>query len=113
MEISSEKIEHPARRAARMIRELHEQNLKLIAEGQVFLKDGVDVTQDIASASAQQIELCNAIMARAEHMDPALHKPSGAILEQLQTIVDEANAKGETLACIMPEIGNFDHEENS
>lgn len=104
--------EHPAYRAAKMIRELHEENLKLIADGQLFMRDGVDVTEEMAVACREQIVQCDAIMERAKHMDPKLWEPAALILDTVENVMAEAAEEGRVLASI-PEIGNYDHEKNS
>lgn len=100
--------EHPAERAARMIKDLHLQNIKMMDDGHVFLKDGVNVNEDMRKASMEQIAMCDQIMERAKHMDPRLWEPAALILEDLKDIV--ANPKVlEEQNTILPEIGNYEH----
>jgi hypothetical protein len=94
-------VEHPAYRAAKMIKELHEENIKRIDEGTVFLKDGVDCSAEIRAASAEQIDLCIAIMERAAHMDPKLWEPASLLLKDAEDTIAEQS---------LPEIGNYDHK---
>ena len=103
-----EKEEHPAYRAAKMIKELHEENIAKIDGGHVFMRDGVDVSADIKRESAAQIHLCQQIMDRAEHMDPKHRPAAGLILEEFERIAAEAQKNENGLATI-PEIGNYDH----
>lgn len=104
-------VEHPAKRAARMIKELHEENIKKIDDGFVFFKGDVDVSEEMRAACVEQIKMCEQIMARAEHMDPSLWEPSLQIATDAQHMIDEAKRTGDTLATIMPDIGNYDHKE--
>ncbi len=106
------KPEHPAYRAAKMIRELHVQNIELIDGGQLFMKDGVDVSTQMRVACVEQIRMCDEIMARAENMDPKLWEPSALILGEIESTIAEAKQEDRVLASI-PEVGNYDHEEKS
>jgi hypothetical protein len=101
-------IEHPAYRAARMIKELHEENIAKIAGGHVFLRDGVDVSEEVRRASAAQIELCDQIMKRAENMDPKHWAPAALILDEVQATLGGEKAN-DALDCSLPEIGNYGH----
>jgi hypothetical protein len=105
------KPEHPAYRAARMIRELHAENIAKIDGGFVFLKDGVDVSAEMRKSCEEQIAMCDIIMARANKLDPKLWEPSAVLLGEIEVRVAEANASGDTLASILPEVGNYDHEK--
>jgi hypothetical protein len=102
-------IEHPAARAARMIKELHEENIALIDSGHVFLRNGVDVGEQIKVASLEQITLCNHVIERAATMDPKFFDMSHMILIELQDTLaaKQAEASEDTP---LPEVGNFDHE---
>jgi len=100
--------EHPAHKAARMIKELHEENISKIDGGFVFLCDGVDVSQQIRDESTAQIALCEAIMKRAEGMDHKHREPAKLILEEFERIAADAVKNQNGLATI-PEIGNYEH----
>lgn len=97
-----DELEHPAHRAARMIKELHEENLNMIAGGYVFLRDGVDVNETIIASCKEQIAQCNKIMA---HVNDPDYKPWTKIPEFTENVITDTNG--------VPEIGNYDHEENS
>lgn len=103
--------EHPAARAARMIKDLHLANIKMMDEGHVFLRDGVDVNEEMRKSCHEQIAHCDRLIERARHMDPALYKPAALILEDLQATVAEASEEDKTLASILPEIGNYGHDK--
>lgn len=104
-------VEHPAYRAARMIKELHQENLKKIADGFIFMKDGVDVSSEMKTACEEQIKMCEDIMARAESMDPKLWEPAQMILHDAEVLVADAQRSGDVLAAMMPDIGNYDHDK--
>lgn len=104
--------EHPAFRAARMIRDLHIQNIERIDGGLLFFKDGVDVSAEMREQCVVQIKLCDEIMARAVNMDPKHWKPAAILLSDIEKTVEEANASGDVLAGMLPELGNYDHEKS-
>lgn len=106
-------VEHPAYRAARMIRELHVENIEKIDSGFVFERDGVSVNDEMRKSCMEQIALCDSIMHRADGMDPKLWEPSALILIEAEKMVAEAVSNGDVLASILPEIGNYDHDKNS
>lgn len=103
------KEEHPAHKAARIIKEMHGENIAKIDGGFVFLRDGIDVSADVKRESTAQIVLCEAIMARAEHMDPKHREPAKLILDEFERIAAEA-AKNENGLATIPEIGNYGHD---
>ncbi len=103
------KPEHPAYRAARMIKELHEENIAKIDGGFVFIRDGVDVSAQMRQESSVQIELCRQIMARAESMDPKHWAPAALILDEVQSTIGEARKVPDELDASLPEIGNYGH----
>ena len=110
---ASPAVEHPAYRAARMIRELHVENIEKIDSGFVFERDGVSVNDEMRKSCMEQIALCDNIMHRADGMDPKLWEPSALILVAAEKMVAEAVSNGDVLASILPEIGNYDHDKNS
>lgn len=89
---AGEKLEHPAYKAARVIRQLHTDNIELINSGYVFMKDGVDVSDSMKASCEQQIKLCNEIMQRAENMDPSHWSPSLLLCEEVQSLVGKYHA---------------------
>lgn len=101
--------EHPARRAARMIRDLHIENIALIDSGHVFKKDGVDVNTEMRQACVEQIAICDKIIERSEHMDAKHYEPAALMLAEVESTIADAVNKGEVLASILPEVGNYDH----
>jgi hypothetical protein len=103
-----EKEEHPAYKAARLIMNLHQDNIAKIDSGFVFLRDGVDVSATIRAESVKQIGLCEAIMARAVNMGELHRDQAQSILEEFSGIIEEAKSSPDGLAQI-PEIGNYDH----
>lgn len=107
VDMSFEKIEHPACRAARTIKALHEDNLKMIADGYIFMRDGVDVNETIVQACKEQIAQCDAIIERARTLDPRDWSPPA-----METTATPAGAVVPTIPN-EPEIGNYDHEKNS
>lgn len=102
------KPEHPAHRAARMIKELFEENISLMESGHVFLRDGVNVNEQIERESREQIAQCEAIMKRSENMDPKLWEPAALICAELESTIGDRKAPDE-LDASMPEIGNYGH----
>ncbi len=107
--------EHPAKRAARMIKELHEENIKKIDNGFVFYRklengDLQDVNVEMRKQCLEQIAMCEHIIERADVMDPRLFEPAQLILDEVQSTVARAVEDEQVLAS-MPEIGNYDHKE--
>lgn len=116
--------EHPARKAARIIKKLHLDNIDLINAGHVFLKDGVDVSEEMRASCHEQIKLCDEIMQRAENMDPSHWSPSLLLCEEVQALVGaemaeraklkaphEEGEEQEVLGSILPEIGDYGHKK--
>lgn len=119
---AEDKTEHPARRAARMIRDLHTDNIDLMDRGHVFMRDGVDVSEEMRKQCEAQIKLCDEIMARAENMDPLHWSPSLQLCEEVSALVGEETARRdklktnpeegdeqEVLGSMLPEIGDYGH----
>ncbi len=100
--------EHPAARAARMIKDLHQQNIDMIDGGHVFERDGVDVSQQIREASVAQLAVCDDIIARADSMPEQFTLQAAEIAEQIEEIT---KPKSETEVQDLLEIGNYDHKE--
>lgn len=124
MHMTFEKIEpdtrHPALKAAEMIKTLHLETIKLIDEGFVFLKDGVDCSVDMRAQCAEQIEKCDKLIAHAEHADRDAWKPQGFLIEDAEQTVnqkreelDAALVKAVTVPAeeVLPEIGNYDQDD--
>jgi len=114
--------EHPAARAAKMIKELHEQNVKRIDSGTVFTKkndDGTveDVTALIYEKSLEQMDVCDQIIARAPNMPASLSGDAFMILKDLEDLKEKrmklAPDEIKLEEASIPEIGNYDHKEGS
>jgi hypothetical protein len=99
--------EHPAYRAASMIRDMHVETIAKIDEGFVFLQDGVDCSAEMRAKCTMQIVLCDQIMARAKDMAPVHTAAAASIFKELEAIGKEASSNTDGLATI-PEIGNYD-----
>lgn len=121
--------EHPAARAGRIIKELHEDNVKLIDDGFVFTRDGVDVSQEMRAKSLEQIKFCDDLIHRAPSMDPGMSELASALAEdavgehtRLKAELIEAKAKvdaaTERVAALedkampeLPEVGDYEHKK--
>lgn len=125
MFMTFEKIEpdlrHPALKAAEMIKSLHLETIKLIDEGQVFLKDGVDISADMRAQCIEQISKCDVLMEYARRADPTAWKPEGFLIESAEQVVnqkreelDAALVKANTIPAedALPEIGNYDQTDS-
>lgn len=106
------KIEHPALVAARLIRDLHLATIEKIDAGFVFLKEGVNVSDEVRAQCTVQIELCKQIMKRAATMDAKLVAPAQVILDEFKLVIEEAKQSSDGLAHI-PEIGDYGHDEKA
>lgn len=98
--------EHPAINAAREIRQLHLDNIKMIDDGFVFHdKDGKSVNDVMRAACEKQIILCDEIMNTSKALPPELLGPVELMLADVKatiaTALDDA---------ILPEIGNYDND---
>jgi len=96
---------HPAYRAAKMIKDLHQENIAKIDGGFVFLKDGVDCSAEMREQCVQQIAMCDEIMKRSKNMDPKLWEPAALILSEVQSTIGEREKADPSI----PEIGNYEH----
>lgn len=112
MHMTFEKIdppEHPAARAARMIKQLHNDTIAKIQDGHVFEKDGVNVNADVVAACREQIALCDAVAARAPHMPVSLAGDAFMILKELEDVLEQKKEMKVVPDEQLPEIGNYDH----
>lgn len=104
--IPSDDSEHPAHRAARMIKELHEENIAMIDGGFTFMKivDGVGtcVNDEMRRSCEEQIAMCDQIMERSKTMDPKHWAPAAIILEELVEHKIVADSVGAVVAGIVP-----------
>lgn len=115
--------EHPTVRAARMIRELHEQNIALIDSGHQFTKDGVCVNEKMKSASLAQMKLCDSIIAGASMLtgrdadiaDMLLLETKGEIERLNKELTETFSEKGSLDAeePMIPEVGDYGHKEET
>ena len=96
--------EHPAARAARMIKELHQQTIDKIDAGFVFTKDDVNVNEQVRAECVKQLAACDEIIARAEGMSQETSIAAAMILADLQDTVKPQDTE-------LPELGNYDHKE--
>lgn len=106
--------EHPAARAARMIKELHQATIDLIDGGRVFKKDGVDVNYQVRDACLKQMDVCDGIIARADQMPVSLSGDAFLILKDLEDVVERKQVMAvvpETSDVALPEIGNYEHKK--
>ena len=99
--------EHPAINAAREIRQLHLDNIKMIDDGFVFHdKDGNSVNDTMRAACQEQIALCDNIIDVTKSLPPELLGPVELMLADVKasiaTALDDA---------ILPEIGNYDNDD--
>jgi len=85
---SEEPREHPAARAARMVKEYHQETLEKIAGGFVFRREGADVNAQLREFCELNIAECDAIIERASRMDPSMIEPSMAILAEAMAPAD-------------------------
>lgn len=105
--------EHPAARAARMIKELHEQNIALIDGGQIFYKtdeatgEQVDVSLEMRKQCAEQIQMCEHVIEHAPFMKPESFTISTELLAEVTEMIKQKTDDAEV---VMPEIGNYDHK---
>lgn len=116
MSFSKEPSEHPAARAARMIKELHQATIDLIDGGHVFKKDGVDVNYQVRDACLKQMDVCDGIIARADQMPVSLSGDAFLILKDLEDVVERKQVMAvvpETSNDALPEIGNYDHQKDA
>jgi hypothetical protein len=112
MHMTFEKIEpteHPAYKAARMIRDLHTETIEKIDGGFIFLKDGVDCSAEMRAQCVVQVALCDQIMERAKSMDAKMVAPAQLILDEFEKIAKNAESSRDGLAHI-PEIGDYGHD---
>ena len=105
--------EHPAHRAARMIKELHEKNIAMIDSGHVFERAGINVNAEIRAACVQQIALCDAIMQRSHDMSPKLMEFSAEILHDVEQTLERTLDGGTLIPELLPQIGEYGHDENT
>ena len=103
--------EHPAARAAKMIKELHQQTIELIDAGTVYERDGVSVNDEVRSACSTQIEVCDSIIERAKSMPISLAGDVHMILKDLEDLKKKRMAVVPVTTPELPEIGNYDHKE--
>lgn len=105
------KEEHPAARAARMIKQLHQDTIDLLNSGRLFTKDGVNVNYEVRDACMKQIDLCDKIIERAPNMPVSLSGDAFMILKDLQDVVDSKKEMKVVPDEVLPEIGNYDHKK--
>jgi len=113
MHMTFEKIdppEHPAIFAAKVIKKLHEDTIKMMDEGFVYHSDGVNVNDKMRAACLQQIGYCDDIITTSRSLPPELLAPITILLEDARADI-EAKLKAATdEESALPEIGNYDHK---
>lgn len=104
-----EQSEHPAIKAARAIKQLHVDNIKMIDDGFVFKKAGGSVNEQMRDACVEQIRLCDEIINTAKDLRPELLEPIELMLVDAKATIEKAleDAKDP----LLPEIGNYDNED--
>ena len=121
MHMSFDKIDPPvsppdepaAVRAARMIKELHLEQIAKMNSGFVFnkkLENGelVNCNDEMREACMEQIELCDNIMKAATQVPAEMLGPVEEALKEARTHIDKALATHDQET--LPEIGNYDHK---
>lgn len=113
--------EHPALRAARVIRQMHVDTIAKIDGGFVFHKtndagETVGCSDEMRVACEEQIKLCDGIienLGRLEHMPPELLQPLELALQDAHGHISKVlDCTNRTLVEEpLPEIGNYDHKE--
>lgn len=103
--------EHPAIKAARAIKQLHIDNIKMIDDGYVFKdKAGESVNTAMRSACAEQIELCDEIIDTASTLRPELLAPVELMLVDAKASIEKA-LEDAAKDPLLPEIGNYDNDD--
>lgn len=105
--------EHPTLRAARMVKELHLEQIAKMNSGFVFnkkLESGelVNCNEEMRKACLEQIEMCDNIMKAAARVPSEMLRPVEILLQDAHAKIEQAidTCAQETL----PEIGNYDHK---
>lgn len=110
----TETKEHPAMRAAKIIKQLHLDTIAKAEAGFVFEKEGKDVTFEVIDACHKQVDLCDGIIARADTMPVSLSGDAYMILKDLEDVVasrKEMKVVPDEPKAELPEIGNYDHKK--
>ena len=103
--------EHPAARAAKIIKQLHLDTIAKADAGFVFEREGKDVTFDVVDACHKQIDLCESIIARADQMPTSLAGDAFVILKDLEDLAASKKEMKVVPDEVLPEIGNYDHKK--
>lgn len=102
--------EHPAIKAARAIKQLHLDNIKMMDDGFVFKdKAGESVNTAMRSACSEQIELCDEIISTASTLRPELLAPIEMMLVDAKVTIEKALE--DAADPLLPEIGNYDNDD--
>lgn len=110
-----EEQEHPAHRAARMIKEMHEKTIEMIDNGQKFTHtdketgEVKDVSQEMREKCAEQVIMCDEVMARAAGMGPEHTAQAQELLVELTATVQPTIIHEEIEEPELPEMGDYKH----
>lgn len=102
--------DNPIAVAARAIKDLHQQNIDLIDGGHVFMRDGVDVSEQMRIASLDQMSLCDTIIDASPQLMLTSEKNKMALGDILHEL-EEIKSKRADVTAELPEIGNYGHQE--
>jgi len=103
--------EHPAARAAKIIKQLHLDTIAKADAGFVYEREGKDVTFDVVDACHKQIDICDQIIARADKMPASLSGDAFMILKDLEDLAASKKEMKVVPDEQIPEIGNYDHKK--
>lgn len=109
----------PVVAAAQLIKQLHQDHIKLIDDGFVFFKadeSGVNqnVNEIMRAACIEQIGRCDELIAMGPRIPEHLKKPMVLQLTDARefiekTLADATAANRSMDLSMLPEVGNFDH----
>lgn len=117
--MTMEKIDPPgepekaAVRAARLIKELHLEQIAKMNTGYMFTKkneagESVSCNDEMRAACMEQIDLCNKIIDTAQQVPEELLRPVDILLHDAHDKLNRAIATAAQED--LPEIGNYDHK---
>lgn len=89
IEPAEDKPEHPAARAARMIKGYHEETIARIDGGFIFMREGVDCNAELREACVKGIAECEEVILRTSDLDYKSSNEAMAILMEAQGVDGE------------------------